>query len=197
MPYTALIDMGMLLQMATPSSEDRQTQYGSPNKWSYYVHKVSSIILARHSLPERIICVNDPYNVQHSTKYNERDLKVHGKIHVPNTYMKLRDPLPSAQELKTLLCSDSNKGRLQKLLCDYLTNVAESVNVDIAYSVGSHCTNLSTRGPMEMYNFDQSETDTILFPSTHFCASPATMVLLSLMPVIQMPMSLQLSSRSS
>jgi len=77
--------------------------------------------------------------------------------------MKLSDPFTSTQAFKTLLCSDSNKGRLQKLLCDNLTEVAKSFNVDIAYSVGSHCTNLSTREPMEKYNFDQSEADTILF----------------------------------
>jgi len=44
-PYTALIDMGMLWRMAAPSLEDRQTQYGTPYKWSDYVHKVSSIIV--------------------------------------------------------------------------------------------------------------------------------------------------------
>ena len=32
-PHTALIDMGMIWRMATPSTEDRQTQDGSPYKW--------------------------------------------------------------------------------------------------------------------------------------------------------------------
>jgi hypothetical protein len=43
-PYTALIDMGMIWRMATPSAEDRKKQDGTPYKWSDYVHKVSSII---------------------------------------------------------------------------------------------------------------------------------------------------------
>ena len=66
-PYIALIDMGMIWRMATPSAEDRQTQDGTPYKWSDYVHKVSSIILARHGDADRIICVNDPYDAAYST----------------------------------------------------------------------------------------------------------------------------------
>lgn len=162
-PYVALVDMGMIWRMATPSAEDRQKQDGTPYKWSDYVHKVSSIILARHADADRIICVNDPYDAAYSTKDDERDLRVQGKAHVPNTYMKLGDPFPSASAFKTLLCSLSNKGRLQKLICSYLTNLAESVYAEIVYSVGSHCTNLSTQQPMPNYNFDQSEADTVLF----------------------------------
>ena len=162
-PYIALIDMGMIWRMATPSAEDRQTPYGTPYKWLDYVHKVSSIIFARHSDAERIICVNDPYDAPHSTKDDEHDLRVQGKTHIPNVYMKLRDTFPSPKSFKTLLCSTSNKGRLQKLICDYLTDIAEKVDVEIVYSVGSQCTNLSTRQPMENYSFNQSEADTILF----------------------------------
>jgi hypothetical protein len=162
-PYTAVIDMGMIWRMATPSAEDRQTQLGTPYKWSDYVEKVSSIILARHSNAERIICVNDPYDAPYSTKDDERDLRVQGKEHIPNTYMKLSDTFPSAQAFKTLLCSVSNKGRLQTMICAYLTDLAESVDAEIIYSVGSLCTNLSTKQPMENYSFDQSEADTVLF----------------------------------
>ena len=41
------------LGMASPSAEDRQTQDGTPYKWSDYVHKVSSIVLVRHVDAER------------------------------------------------------------------------------------------------------------------------------------------------
>ena len=46
-------------------------QYGTPYKWSDYVHKVSSIILACHGDAERIICVNDPYDAPYSNKDNK------------------------------------------------------------------------------------------------------------------------------
>lgn len=160
--YTALVDMGMIWRMATPSAEDRQTHDGTPYKWSDYMQKISSMLLS-HGHAERIICVNDPYDTPYTTKDDERDLRVQGSPHVPNTYMKLSDPFPSAGAFKTLLCSVSNKERLQKMICTYLTDLAQSVDAEIVYSVGSQCTNLSNQQPMPNYSFDQSEADTILF----------------------------------
>ena len=95
-PYTALIDMGMVWRMATPTSEDRQKPDSTQYTWSDYVSKVVNIILARHVRADRIICVNDPYDAANSTKDNEKDLRAQGKAHIPNTYMKLDDPFPSA-----------------------------------------------------------------------------------------------------
>jgi hypothetical protein len=37
------------------------------------------------------------------------------------------------------------------------------VDTEIIYSVGSDCTNLSTKQPMQNYSFDQAEADTIIF----------------------------------
>ena len=109
-PCTARIYMGMIWRMVTPSVGDRQTQEGTPPyKWSDYVHKVSSINFGRHCDAERIICVNDPYNAEYSPKVDERDLRVQGKAHVPNTYMKLGHSFTSATAFKTLLRNDSNR----------------------------------------------------------------------------------------
>lgn len=161
--YIALIDMGMVWRMATPSAEDRQKQDATSYKWSDYAHKVSSIILARHANAHCIFCVNDPYDTAYSVKDDERAMRVQGRVHVPNVFMKLNDPFPSAKEFKTFLCSASNKGHLQKLIRSYLTDLAQKIDVEIFYSVGSHCTNLSTQQHMENYSFEQSEADTILF----------------------------------
>ena len=147
--------------MATPTSEDRQMQDGTPYKWSNYVHKVSSIILACHGDADCIIRVNYPYNAAYSTKDNGRDLRVQGTAHVPNTFLKLADTFPCATAFKMLLCNVSNKGRLQKLICSFLTDLAQSVDAEIIYSVGSHCINVSTQQPMQNYSFDQSEADTV------------------------------------
>ena len=99
-PYVALVDMGMIWTMATPTAEDRQTQDGTPYKWSEYVHKVSSIILARHGDADRTICVHDPYDAAYSNKDDERNLWVQGKTHVPNTYIKLVNPFPLCQRVQ-------------------------------------------------------------------------------------------------
>ena len=58
---------------------------------------MSSIILAGH------------------TKDNELDTRVQGKAHIPNIYNKLANPFPCARAFNTLVCSVSNKGRLQIL----------------------------------------------------------------------------------
>ena len=78
-PYVASVDMDMIWSMATPTAEYRQTEDGTPRKWSDYVHKVSSIILVLHGDADCIICVNDPYDATYSTKDDERDLRVQGK----------------------------------------------------------------------------------------------------------------------
>ena len=98
--------------MATPSPEDRQMQDSIPNKWSDYVHNVTSIIFACHNNAHRIICMNDPYT-EISTKDDEQSLWVQGKVHIPNIYMRLDDSFPSAKAFKTMLCGISNKKRLQ------------------------------------------------------------------------------------
>ncbi|KAL8605116.1 hypothetical protein ACOMHN_018917 [Nucella lapillus] len=88
------------------------------------------------------------------------DMKNSGEV---LKHMKLCDPFPSSHAFKTLLCSVSNKGRLQKLIKDYMTELAQSTQTEIIYSVGSHCTNLSTQEPVENFTFDQSEADTVFF----------------------------------
>ncbi|KAK7085391.1 hypothetical protein SK128_008759, partial [Halocaridina rubra] len=162
-PYIVLIEMRMILRMAIPSAEDRQMQDGTPYKWVDYVHKLTSIILARHGNDERIICLIDPYDAAYSTKNDERDQRVQGNTHVPNIYMKLGDTFSSARAFSMLLCSISNKRRLQNLISRYLTDLAPSVDAEIIYSVGLNCTNLSTQQSMQNYSFDQSEADTVLF----------------------------------
>ena len=108
-PYITLTDKGMIWRMAIPSAEDRQMQDGTPYKWLDYVHKLSSIILARHGYAERIICVNDPYDPAYSTIDDEKNMRVQGNMHVPNMYMKLIDPFPFARAFSMLLCSIINK----------------------------------------------------------------------------------------
>lgn len=148
---------------------------------------MSSIILARHGNADRIICVNDPYDDAYSTKDDETDLRVQGNTSVPNIYMKLGDSFPSARAFSTLLCSISNKRRLQNLIRRYLTDLATSVDAEIIYSVGSDCTNLSTSLKLTLFS-------SLLM---QFCESLFTLALLSLMPLIRMPMSQQHSSHSS
>ena len=58
-------------------------QDGTPYEWSDYAQKVSSIIFARHNNATHIICVNDPYDTDYSTKDDKRDLRVQGRAACP------------------------------------------------------------------------------------------------------------------
>ena len=53
------------------------------------------------------------------------------------------------------------------MICSKLTDLAQSVDADIIYYVGSHCTNLSTH-PMQNHRFDQSKADPVLFSASTF-----------------------------
>jgi len=64
--------MGMIWRMATPPPEDHQTQDGTSYKWLDYY-------FSRHSNAQCIIEI--------LTKDDERDLRVQGKVHVPNIYI--------------------------------------------------------------------------------------------------------------
>ena len=167
----------MIWRMATPSAEDRHTQYGTPYKWSDYVHKLTSIILSRHEEAKRIICGNDPYDTMYSTKDDERALRVQGKAHVPNTYMKLGDPFPSAGAFKSMLCSSSNKRPLQAMICSYLTDVAPQIIYSNQPNNKCKTTALiSLRLPL------------YCSPFMDFCASQVAVTQLLLMQLILMPM---------
>jgi len=48
-PYIALIDMGYLWRLATPSSEDRDPQNETVFTWGNYADKIFSMVRARHA----------------------------------------------------------------------------------------------------------------------------------------------------
>ena len=75
--------------------------------------------------------------------------------------MNLADPSPVPERSKS--CRVSNKGQLQKWICNYLTDLAQSADAETIYSVGPHSTNVSIQQPMQNGSFDQSQADTVLF----------------------------------
>jgi len=52
---------------------------------------------------------------------------------------------------------------MQKFIGSYLPDFARNTNIDVIYSIGSHCTNFSSQQNMDQYSFGQSEVDTIIF----------------------------------
>ncbi len=58
--------------------------------------------------------------------------------------MKSNDQFPSARDFKTILCSAGNKKRLQTLIKAQLSEISQSINKEMLYSVGEECVSLSS-----------------------------------------------------
>lgn len=74
--YTALVDMGMIWWLASPTAEDREKGDGLLYTWGNYTSKIASMILVHHVWATTIICVNDPYDHAESFKDDERQLRI-------------------------------------------------------------------------------------------------------------------------
>ncbi|XP_028404399.1 uncharacterized protein LOC114527028 [Dendronephthya gigantea] len=160
--YTALIDMGMIWRLATPTAEERDKADGSDYTWNDYANKVVNIIVTRHVASTTIICINDPYDRAESIKDDEHELRTQKQAYIPNVFIKLGDKFPSAKKFQTFLCSSGNKKRLQNLIKSYLSKVAQSLHQVFIYSVGKECTNVSSAVVLQDLSFDQCEADTII-----------------------------------
>ena len=76
--------------------------------------------------------------------------------------MKLADNFPRASAFKTLLCSVSNNGRLQKLIFNYLIDL-HRVLMQILSTQLARNAPISQQQPMQNNSCDKSEDDTVLF----------------------------------
>ena len=160
--YMALVDMGMIWRLASPTAEERIKSDGTPYTWGDYTNKMGSLILARHINATTIICINDPYDYAESIKDDERDLRIQGQGPIPNVYMKPADLFPTACKFKTILCSAGNKKCLQALIKTQFSELSKSISQELVYSVGEDCVSLSTGDTEDRLCFSQGEADTIM-----------------------------------
>ena len=160
--YTALVDIGMMWHLASPTAEEKVKSDGSPYTWGDYTNKIGSVILARHVNATTIICIIDPYDYAESIKDDERELRIQGQGPIPNIYMKPADLFPTACKFKTILCSAGNKKRLQALIKAQLSELSKSISQELVYSVGEDCVSLSTGDTKDSLSFSQGEADTIM-----------------------------------
>ncbi len=160
--YTALVDMGMIWRLASPTAEDREKGDGPPYTWGNYINKIVTMILERHVNASTIICINDPYDCTVSIKDDERELRIQGQGHIPNVFMKSDDQFPSPRVFKTILCSAGNKKRLQAQIKIQLSEISQSITQELIYSVGEECVSLSSGSNRGDLSFNQCEADTIM-----------------------------------
>ena len=76
--YIALIEMGFIWRLATPSPEDREKDDETHFTWLDYANKLFSLVMARHPKASEIIFVNDPYDSEISIKDSEHERRTGG-----------------------------------------------------------------------------------------------------------------------
>ena len=117
--YIALIDMGFIWRLATPSPEDREKDVETHFTWLNYANKLFSLVMAQHPKASEIIFVNDPYDLEISIKDSEHERRTGGASYTGgarNIFIKRNNKLPSPNEFKTMFKNSGNKIRLQQFL---------------------------------------------------------------------------------
>ncbi len=156
-PYIALIDMGFLWRLATPSVEDKDTRDENVFTWGNYAEKIFSLACARHRNAHTVVFVNDTYDVPNFTKDSEHEHRYAGVS--KNIYMKKEDRIPSTREFNEMFKNSKNKIRLQQFLKKEFRDIAQKkVNVQFLYSVRDKCWDLSS---------DKEDTRKVEFECQH------------------------------
>ena len=162
--YISLIDMGLILHLATPSHEDRESKRrdGLQYRWSDYLNKICQIIMSRHTDASLVFLVNDMYDIQFSIKDDEHDRRASKFQSISNIFPKPDDNFPGATEFKKLMMKASNKIRIQKLVRENMRKYAETGKSTFMFCDSEGSINLSTDEPNEHFRFKHAEADTVL-----------------------------------
>eukprot|EP00112_Aurelia_sp_Birch-Aquarium-sp1_P023025 Seg6709.2 transcript_id=Seg6709.2/GoldUCD/mRNA.D3Y31 product="hypothetical protein" protein_id=Seg6709.2/GoldUCD/D3Y31 len=168
--YTALVDMGFLWRLATPSMEDIEKNDGTHYTWSDYADRVFSLALPRHRNASEIIFVNDPYDLEMSIKDSEHARRAGESSYLGgtrNVFIRKEDKLPPSKEFQNFFKNPGNKIRLQHFLRSELNSFsALQPNINFIYSLRNKCWKLqNTNENTEIKEFEchHIEADTILF----------------------------------
>ena len=82
--YVAIVDMGMIWQISTPTREDQEKTDATIYIWGDFVTKIINLVISRHELVTKIIMVDDPYNLLYSIKDDNRDRQKEGNSAIPS-----------------------------------------------------------------------------------------------------------------
>ena len=162
--YISLVDMGLILHLATPSHEDRESQRrdGLQYRWIDYLNKICHMIMSRHIDASVVFLVNDMYNNQFSIKDDEHERRAAKFKSIPNVFPKPGDKFPAATEFKKFMMCSNNKLRLQKLVRENIRKYAETVKTTIMFCDSEGTINLNTNEQNETLSIRHAEADTIL-----------------------------------
>ena len=165
--YVALVDMGFLWRLATPSAEDREKPDGTVFTWGDYAEKMLCIVLSRHPNSHKIVFVNDPYDLELNIKDSEHERRQMKPAYAEgsyNVYMQTQCKFPASRDFQNFFCNAGNKQRLQTFLQNEFSKRANKYpRTQFIYSVRNTCWNISTGERIEDFECEHYEADTILF----------------------------------
>ena len=160
MGYIALLDMGFIWRLATPTKEDREKPDKTKYTWGDYSDKLHDIVLRRHPNAETLILVNDPYTSEYSIKDAEKLRRSKGPV--PNVFISAEKEFPCNQTFNVLMSKPENKTRLQSFLRDRFAK--SSSKQTLKYTVvGGYFRNLTTNRDEPAYLCHHAEADTAQF----------------------------------
>ena len=167
--YVALVDMGFIWRLSTPTPADREFDHrcGSEYKWADFGKKVISIITSRHQTATTIICINDVYTLSSTIKDDERDRRSKKIRTAPNIHIRSEDKFPSASKFTSILCNSKNKVRLQQFMETELKKYSATHRREIVQCTGLSAKNLLTSQRMDEYGVSHAEADTAIFTIYH------------------------------
>ena len=162
--YIAMLGMGFIWRLSTPSLEDRERSDGTSFTWRDYASKVFDVILSRHRHASQILLVNDRCDMAFSIKDSERNLRSTNPNETKNVFIRASYRFPSARSFQDFLCNPANKQCLQAFLQEEFSLVCrEYPNIEFIYYVGPNCFGLPAGNRITDFQCEHIEADTILF----------------------------------
>jgi len=114
-----------------------------------------------------MVFVNDPYDLEFTTKDSEHDRRQSSQPYrhgTKNVYMKSKDRFPAAKDFSNMFSNTTNMQRLQTFLKKEFANLAQTKPaINFVYSVRHTCWNLSSGDQCEEFECHHIEADTIMF----------------------------------
>ncbi|KAG1664228.1 hypothetical protein GQR58_019910 [Nymphon striatum] len=162
--YIAILDMGLIWYLATPSLEDRQRSDGTSFTWKDYASKMFTLITMRHRHASEIVLVNDRYDLPFTIKDSERNLRSGNSPGSKNVFIRAADKFPSPKDFQDFMRNPANKERLQKFLQTEFNLLCRVYpNTKFVYSVGPKCCTIPDGNQCGNYECDHIEADTVIF----------------------------------
>eukprot|EP00112_Aurelia_sp_Birch-Aquarium-sp1_P018096 Seg4270.2 transcript_id=Seg4270.2/GoldUCD/mRNA.D3Y31 product="hypothetical protein" protein_id=Seg4270.2/GoldUCD/D3Y31 len=159
----ALIDMGFMWRLSTPTSEDREKGDESVFTWKDYATKMFFLITSRHPTASTIILVNDPYDLDFTIKDCEHDRRAKYTGGSKNVYIRRHEKLPNSRDFNEFFKNKKNKIRLQEFLKNEFAAMVSGESVKMLYSVQSDCYDLTNKEKVLEFECHHLEADTIIF----------------------------------